>query len=236
LPSQPYVFFDVDDTLVDWQVSWADAFAQVAREAGAGVTPDETLEALNLAFSTFYADYLKKHSTLGDEQEFWLDYNGRIFETIGVKQQPRKAAARVAKLLSSPQAIQLFPEVPEVLQTLSDNGARLAIVTGRPRARTDLDSLGILHYFEHLLDGLWAGEMKRVGSAQFAEAARIAAAARTPAWHVGDSYQDDVEGARAAGLRPVLVDRRGEHPDADCPRTDDLRPLPEIIMRGEGTS
>ncbi len=32
---------------------------------------------------------------------------------------------------------------------------------------------------------------------------------------VGDSYEDDIEGARALGIRAVLLDRDGRHPDVD---------------------
>ena len=34
------------------------------------------------------------------------------------------------------------------------------------------------------------------------------------ALHVGDSYRDDVEGARGAGLEALLLDRDGRHTDA----------------------
>ena len=37
------------------------------------------------------------------------------------------------------------------------------------------------------------------------------------ALYAGDIYSIDVVGARAAGLRPVLVDEGDLYPDADCP-------------------
>jgi putative hydrolase of the HAD superfamily len=40
--------------------------------------------------------------------------------------------------------------------------------------------------------------------------------------HVGDAYQYDVRGARAAGVRPVLVDPLGIRTDADCERVASL--------------
>lgn len=44
--------------------------------------------------------------------------------------------------------------------------------------------------------------------------------------HVGDAYQYDVRGARAAGVHPVLMDPLGIRTDADCDR---IASLPEII-------
>jgi putative hydrolase of the HAD superfamily len=64
-------------------------------------------------------------------------------------------------------------------------------------------------------------------------AARAAAEAALPAWHVGDSYQDDVLGARAAGLRAVLLDRKGERAGADCHRISNLRDLLPLILDGQ---
>jgi len=43
--------------------------------------------------------------------------------------------------------------------------------------------------------------------------------------YAGDIYSIDVVGARAAGLRPVLVDEGGLYPDADCPRVRSLAEL-----------
>lgn len=40
--------------------------------------------------------------------------------------------------------------------------------------------------------------------------------------HVGDAYQYDVRGARAAGVRPVLVDPLDLRPDVDCDRVASL--------------
>jgi len=236
LASILYVFFDVDDTLIQWTASWEDAFARAAQEAGAQVTPEQAYEALNTAFSTFYPDCLRKHAPLGDETEFWLDYDARILEMLGVKQHPRRAAARVADFLKRPDSIRLFPEVPEVLQALDDMGARLGILTGRPRAAPDLEALGVLHYFGPIVDGLSAGDSKRIGSALFAHAAETVSAAGAVGWHVGDSYSTDVQPALAAGLRGVLVDRRGRHPNADCPRITDLSGLLEVLDTGRDAS
>ena len=45
---------------------------------------------------------------------------------------------------------------------------------------------------------------------------------------VGDSLEDDVQGARAVGMRAFLIDREGRFPDAD-EKLDDLRGLPAAL-------
>jgi|LAHS01.1.fsa_nt_gb putative hydrolase of the HAD superfamily len=44
--------------------------------------------------------------------------------------------------------------------------------------------------------------------------------------HIGDDLEGDVEGAKNAGITPILLDRRSEHMDVDCKR---VRSLPEIL-------
>ena len=51
--------------------------------------------------------------------------------------------------------------------------------------------------------------------------------------HVGDIYHVDVVGARAAGLRAVLLDQAGLYPGADCPRVSSLAELVKRIVDGE---
>ncbi len=223
-----YVFFDMDDTLVEWKVNWRETFAHVAAEFGVETTKEQAEKALTEAFTTVYADLLRQHCDGSDERGFWLAFDGKILELMGVRKNLDEAAARVVDLLKRPEAIQLFAEVPEVLDTLSGMGLNLGIVTGRPLAEPDLKALGVRHFFHPLIDGFGARGSK-TERFMFTIAAQAAAEAGLPAWHVGDLYEEDVLGARAAGLRPVLVDRRGKHPAADCPRVTDLRELLAII-------
>ena len=67
-----------------------------------------------------------------------------------------------------------------------------------------------------------------VGSAKpdariFQIALEIAGVPPHAAWHVGDTPEADVEGARAAGLRPLLIARDGG--PADVRSLDELIPL-----------
>jgi putative hydrolase of the HAD superfamily len=48
--------------------------------------------------------------------------------------------------------------------------------------------------------------------------------------HVGDLYHVDVVGARAAGIRGVLLDEAGLYEGVDCPR---VRSLAELVARIE---
>ena len=45
---------------------------------------------------------------------------------------------------------------------------------------------------------------------------------------VGDAVEEDLDGARALGMRAILLDRAGRHPEIE-PRIEDLRALPAAL-------
>jgi putative hydrolase of the HAD superfamily len=57
----------------------------------------------------------------------------------------------------------------------------------------------------------------------------VTGASAARAVHVGDAYQFDVRGARAAGVHPVLVDPLGLRTDVDCDRIEQLVDLIELL-------
>lgn len=231
MPSRAYVFFDVDDTLLEWTTSWADVFAQVAGEAGVKVSVAQAWHLLRGAFAGVYAECVALHAASGDARAFWEDYDARLLLALGVTEDVPRHAERVIELLSRPDAVRLYPEVPEVLDELKGTGARLGIITSRPVARPDLERFGIYDWFDLVIDAFSARSVKSEGT-MFAAAAETAAAEQRAAVHVGDSYADDVIGSRAAGILPILVDRHGRYPDADCLRISDLTPVPGIVANG----
>ena len=66
----------------------------------------------------------------------------------------------------------------------------------------------------------------------FALALDVAGTTAERAIHVGDAYQYDVRGARAAGVRPLLVDPLGLRYDVDCERISSLLDVPALLTIG----
>jgi putative hydrolase of the HAD superfamily len=122
-----------------------------------------------------------------------------------------------------------YPDVVPGLRGLRGRGIRLVVVSNwdvslhEVLARTGLSGL---------LDGAVASAELGVAKpdpAIFAHALELAGAPAAQAWHVGDSPAEDVAGARAAGLTPVLIVRDGrppEPPPASARRIAALTELP----------
>ena len=104
-------------------------------------------------------------------------------------------------------------------------GLRLAAVSNsNGTLRRLFDRLGFTPAFDVILDSQVEGVEKpdprifRLALERLGEEAGAAL-------HVGDFYHVDVAGARAAGVRAVLVDEAGLYPEADCPRVRSLAEL-----------
>jgi putative hydrolase of the HAD superfamily len=124
-----------------------------------------------------------------------------------------------------------YPEVPGVLRELRAAGWRLVVVSNWDVSLHErLEETGLAE----LVDGAVASA--ELGAAKpdpaiFARGLELAGAAAADAWHVGDSPEADVAGARAAGLRPVLVARGGEPAGGDgAAVVRSLSELPALLL------
>ena len=195
-----YVFFDVDDTLVEWRVRWQDAFVQAAAAAGVRATWELATEKLTEAMDQYYHEYVIAHCQPGpaNDRDFWVDYDGRILAAMGVPGDTRPYAAIVWEMLQSPGAIALYDEVPEVLQELPSRGARLGIITGRASGQARPHPPAASATTSILCSTPSAPRSTKRETRMFELAAQAAAEAGLPAWHVGDSYAAGRGEARSA--------------------------------------
>lgn len=105
-----------------------------------------------------------------------------------------------------------YPDVLPALRELRERGNALVIASNWDCSLPEwLGPTGIME----LVDGVVTSA--EVGAAKpdprvLERALAIAGAAPGEAVHVGDRVDNDVEGARAAGVRAILVQRRGEPP------------------------
>jgi putative hydrolase of the HAD superfamily len=136
--------------------------------------------------------------------------------------------ARARRAMLAALHFEPFPEVAGALRTLREQGHPLVVVSNWDCSLPDrLEGAGLLE----LVDGVVTSATARAAKpdpAIFAAGLAIAAARPDQALHVGDSLDKDVAGARAAGIRPLLLCREGNPPDgADAIAT--LAELPALV-------
>jgi putative hydrolase of the HAD superfamily len=117
-----------------------------------------------------------------------------------------------------------YPETIEVLRGLRAAGYRLAVVSNWDVSlREVLDETGLTEYFDAIVISSEIGAAKP-SAEPFEAALRALDADAASAVHVGDTHAEDVLGARAAGVRPVLVVRD----DAQAPDDQALHLIADL--------
>ena len=203
-------------------------FERVARALqGQGVTVEAAALAAAEPRAKKALDRPPSPGLATDAERGWHYFN-LVLAEAGV---PRSAAtdAALLELKAWHDRHNLWDDVPtgvrESLERFRGAGLRLAVVSNaNGTLRALLDRLGLSPAFDVILDSAVEG-VEKPDPRLFELALQRLGAAAGGAVHVGDMYHVDVVGARAAGVRPVLLDEGGLYGEADCPRVRSLAEL-----------
>ena len=219
------VFLDAGGVLVvpNWR-----RVADALRARGVEVAP----EALSAAdpHARFELDVTKGRSGT-DQQRGWLYFN-LVLEKAGVPLSDRTEAALI-DLQAYHARVNLWEDVPEgvpeALERMRRAGLRLVVVSNaNGRLRFLLDRLGMSRMVDEMLDSNEEG-VEKPDRRLFELALQRSGASRESTLHAGDLFHVDVEGARAAGLRAVLIDPHGLYEGFDCERVASLGELADRL-------
>ena len=221
------VFFDLDDTLLDFRKAEAAAVARVLREAG--IEPTEAVvqryHELNIAQWE-----LLEEGKLTREQVLLRRFD-LLFEELGVVRSSREICDRYEGYLG--QGHFFIPGAPEVLKQLAPKYDLYLASNGSAAVqRVRLESAGIRGYFKDM----FVSENMRANkpSLAFFEAcfAAIPDFSRETAIIVGDSLTSDIRGGIGAGIRTCWFNPHGkpQRPDIvpDC-QIESLTQLPALV-------
>jgi HAD superfamily hydrolase (TIGR01549 family) len=167
--------------------------------------------------------------------EFWAYYSYRYLRALSV---PEERATELALPLFQamqdgfrPES-QVVPDAFETLQTLKDSGFGVGLVSNRSRpCHEECEHLGLLPYFDFAYVAAEVDAWKpdpRI----FNRALEITGTHPRRTIYVGDNYFADINGAKNAGIQPVLIDPDGIFPDADCAVIKSIGGLVEILGMG----
>lgn len=198
-----------------------------------GVSVDADALAAAEPHAKRHLDQTRTIQATNDEKRGWLYFN-LILERAGVTTGPATDAA-LAELHQYHQQFNLWeympPDVLPALRRLRALNLRLVIVSNaNGTISAAAERLGLTECVGCVLDS-FVEKVEKPDPRFFEIALARSGARRETTIHVGDIYEVDVVGARAAGIRPVLLDAAGLYPDADCPRVRSLPDLVEAIGR-----
>jgi putative hydrolase of the HAD superfamily len=170
---------------------------------------------------------LRRHPELEHDDEIWFRFTERIVRGMGGDADSAYACAvEITRGWERHENFELYDDVPAALAGLRAAGLRIGLVSNSARdvrefaSHHGLDVDAGISSFHH-------GRTKPHASI-FRAVLDLLGVESTDAAMVGDTIADDVEGALAVGMRAILLDRRGFHPDFE-PRIETLHELLPLL-------
>jgi putative hydrolase of the HAD superfamily len=168
---------------------------------------------------------LKRHPELDHDEEIWVLFTERIIIGMGGTGDTYAAALEMERSWVHAHHFEIYDDALPTLQAVRDRGLKIGMLSNSAR---DLDAF-VAHH------GLIADAVLTSGShgktkphaTIFKRILELLDVDPEDALMVGDTIEDDIEGARAVGMRAVLLDREGRYRDVE--KLDDLRALPSLL-------
>lgn len=219
------LFFDVGFTLLYPYPSDLEICLEVGARLGLHIHP-EIIQNRLTEMEDFFLRHMRANRYVWASEEaihdFWMMYYINMLRPLIEEQDEtrlRQLAQAIHHEYDSHTRWQIYPDVLPTLEALqaskrytlgaiSDWGISLGPILQRLQLNT---------YFDCLLISALTGHSKP-SPALYEAALERANAVADYTMHIGDSYTLDVLGARAVGMIPVLLDRKGhlEQSQVDC--------------------
>jgi HAD superfamily hydrolase (TIGR01509 family) len=170
---------------------------------------------------------LKRHPELDHDEEIWIAFTERVVLAMGGSvPASHECAVEITSGWARHDYFELYEDTGPVLQELRASGLKIALVSNSAR---DMRAFARHHALDvdAGISSFHHGKTKPHASI-FRAALALLVVDPADAVMVGDTLEDDVDGALAIGMRAILLDRLGRHPDYD-PRIEDLYALPAAI-------
>ena len=217
------VLFDVDFTLAKpGPLLGGPGYREAAERYGIELDAERYAEARVAALAD-----LQKHPELDHDEEIWVRFTEDIIRGMGGDGPAvREIALEITRGWEQHENFELYEDVLPTLAHLREHGLRIGLVSNTSR---DLDAF--IRHFELDVDAwLSSGTHGKVKPSPtiFRTVLELLEVEPDEAAMVGDSPDDDVDGARALGMRAFLLDREGRFPERDD-TLPDLRAVPRAL-------
>jgi putative hydrolase of the HAD superfamily len=230
-----YLVWDFDGTLATGEGHWPGALCAVIRRArpDLGITPDDIRPHIQTGFP-WHAPEVVRPACSADE--WWAALSPlfvRAYRACAALDEAEavRLAEGVRTEYLAPQRWRLFDDVRPALTALRARGWRHLVLSNHvPELPRIMERLGLHELIEASFCSADIGAEKPHRSTFETVFARYPRA--RAGWMIGDSWRADVEGARAVGLRAILV--RTSHAEAPL-QCDTLHDVIPIVEAGGGS-
>lgn len=232
------IFFDAADTLFYIENGLGHTYAEFAGKYGASPDPGEIKRAFSQAFSSAsplaFGDVSEEERKIL-EKEWWRSIVEDVYSEIGMFDEFDAHFDELFEVFRG-GAWTLFPETVDVLASLKEKGYNLGIISNfDSRVYDVMKKLRIYDYFDIFVISSEVGHAKpAIGI--FSVALERAGRESREVIHIGDDLCNDFHGARALGIRALLLDRDGNYASVrGMDRIADLRAIEKALGNKHST-
>ena len=151
-----------------------------------------------------------------EEARFWGRYYPGILEALGIPDEGGELAQYLKRETLYSKWCVVYPEVHAVLQALQGRYKLGLISNAYPSMREALDRLALNGYFQSIVISAEVG-VRKPEPLIYQMALESLGVVAEDSIFVDDSERN-VLAAQELGMTAFLIDRRGQHPEADCRR------------------
>jgi putative hydrolase of the HAD superfamily len=217
------VLFDVDFTIAKPGPDLGpEGYRRLGQRFGLELDPGRYAEARALAVGT-----LERHPELDHDEEVWVLFTEQIIRAMGGESdRSYECAVEMTRAWEHAHNFQIFEDVLPVLADLRAQRLKLGLVSNTGR---DLGAFVAHHGLD--VDAFVSSGVHgktKPHPTIFLAVLELLGVEPDDAVMIGDSLEDDVEGARAAGIQALLLDRENRYPEVE-EKLNDLRALPAAL-------
>jgi HAD superfamily hydrolase (TIGR01549 family) len=202
------VLFDLGLTLIR-TASFPEIYRRILARFGVTVSLDDIVWAQNATESEAdTANYSENR-----RKEFWTDYNVSLLKKLGVTENTVFLATQIDELWWECSHVQVYSDVEPTLSGLKARGLKLGLVSNGFKQDLDhiLAELELKRWFDVVVC-IESCTCAKPDKEIFLYALDKLGIEPDEAVFVGDSVEQDYEGAFNVGIRPFLLDREEKHP------------------------
>ena len=225
-------FFDFYGTLVRFDPPGESIQSLVLQDFGLHASEETLRQAYRQA-----DDYMARENgrdpvfgrSLSRRNAFFAKYEHILLQEAGIEVDLEIASQIWQRVNETPRGLALYEDVIPTLSSLKARGLILGVITNlNGNLKKLLEDLDILQWIDVWVTSTEVGHNKP-DPAVFRAALTKAEVSPREAFHVGDQYHSDVEGARAAGIHAILLERTLHNILDDKKGTETIRTLTEIL-------
>lgn len=215
------VLFDLGGTLIK-TAAIPEIFKSILQTHGVNVPIEEIREAHRGVEESEVVEGM-----LEGGQDFWIGWNLKVLERVGLQADRDFLAKKIDELWWEYADLEIYPDVIGTLTQLKAKGVKTGVITNGLKRDYEkiLDKLRLTNFFDVVV-GIDTLNKAKPDKEIFLHTVNLLGVHPKQAVFIGDSVKYDYEGARHAGLKPLLIDREGKASES----VETIRSLSEVLL------